>query len=130
MVLMEQETTTLVVEALTRRSNARLTTDELLRTAQMTNAPRAAGLFLLDPPDIEREDVARAPFSPSFVCQLKQILWQAGILATKIHASAGKGAHRYLHEDDYWQLGERWGLLSAGDASTLDLRGLSPPGDP
>ncbi len=110
-VLVEQETTKLVVGALESGGNARLNTVELLRVAQVINAPLAAGLLLLDPQDIEREDIAVGSFSPSFVYQFKQILWHAGILATKIHATAGKGAHVYRHAVDFWQLEERW-LLS------------------
>lgn len=50
-------------------------------------------------------------FLPDLVCsatvfQFKQILWHAGILASKAEVGAGGGANRYRPEEDRWSLDE------------------------
>jgi len=46
-------------------------------------------------------------FRTATVFQFKQILWHAGILATKADPGAGGGAANYGLEEDVWGLDER-----------------------
>lgn len=107
LVFFHQESTKLIIEALTRRNNQPLNTEELLRAAVQVNAPLATGLFLTDPRAVEQQTIPSVAFSPSFVFQFKQSLWHAGILTTSIHSSAGKGAAEYRHRTDMWQIEDR-----------------------
>lgn len=108
MVLTQQESTRLIVDALERSSNAELNTEELLRKAQEINPPLASGLFLTNPRDLDLQRIPSAAFNPSFVFQFKQTLWHSGILANPIHKTAGKGAEIYEHEQDFWKLEDRF----------------------
>ena len=47
-------------------------------------------------------------FNPSAVFKFKQVLWHAGLLATKVHPSAGGKATAYDAEDDEWALDDRY----------------------
>lgn len=107
LVLMQQESTKLLVEALSGASGDGLNTEELLRTAEMINSPLATGLLLLNPRDAKLPRIPSHAFSPSNVFVLKQVLWHAGILSTPKHPTAGKSAQDYQHEQDYWKLEER-----------------------
>lgn len=104
MVLIQQESTRLIVDALERSGNAGPNTEELLRQAAEINPPLASGLFLANPRDLELPTLPSSAFSPSFVFQFKQTLWHSGILSTPIHKTAGKGADVYEHQQDYWKL--------------------------
>jgi hypothetical protein len=108
MVLTQQESTRLVVDALERSGNAGLNTEELLRQAAEINPPLASGLFLANPRDLELPMLPSSAFSPSFVFQFKQTLWHSGILSTPIHKTAGKGAEIFEHQHDYWKLEDRF----------------------
>lgn len=104
MVLTQQESTRLVVDALEGSGNTGLNTEELLRYAAEINPPLASGLFLANPRDLELPQLTSSAFSPSFVFQFKQTLWHSGVLSTPIHKTAGKGANVYEHHHDYWKL--------------------------
>jgi hypothetical protein len=104
MVLVQQESTRLIVDALERSGNGGLNTEELLRKAAEINPPLASGLFLANPRDLELPILPSSAFSPSFVFQFKQTLWHSGILSTPIHKTAGKGAEIYNHQHDHWKL--------------------------
>jgi hypothetical protein len=104
MVLIQQESTRLIVHTLERSGNTGLNTEKLLRYAAKINPPLASGLLLTNPRDLELPTLPPSAFSPSFVFQFKQTLWHSGILATPIHRTAGKGADIYEHKQDYWRL--------------------------
>lgn len=106
-VLMQQESTRLVVQALESTGATPINTEILLRAGGDINRPLAGGLFLSNPRDLDEDTVKSSAFSPSFVFQFKQMLWHAGILSTPMHPTAGKGAAVYRHEDDMWALDEQ-----------------------
>jgi hypothetical protein len=103
-VLTQQESTKLIVDALERGGNAEVNTERLLLQAAEINAPLASGLLLIDPRHLEQKRLDSSAFSPSFVFQFKQTLWHSGILSTPIHRTAGKGGDAYEHQHDYWKL--------------------------
>ena len=103
-VLMQQESTRLIVDALERSGNFGLNTEELLRQASDINPPLASGLFLTNPRDLALPRPPPSAFNPSFVFQFKQTLWHSAILSTPIHKTAGKGAGVYEHQQDFWKL--------------------------
>jgi hypothetical protein len=107
LVLMQQEGTKLIIEALLSKDNHPVNTEELLRAAEKINQPLASGLLLLDPKSAELASIPSSAFSPSNVFVLKQALWHAGILSTKKHPTAGGSADVYRHEQDYWRLDDR-----------------------
>ena len=104
MILMQQDSTQLIVDTLERSGNAGSNTEELLRQAAVINPPLSSGLFLANPRDLEFPKLPSSAFSPSFIFQFKQTLWHSGILSTPIHKTAGKGADAYEHQHDYWKL--------------------------
>ena len=103
-VLIQQEGTRLIVDALERSGNAGLNTEELLRQCAEINSPLASGLFLTNPRDLGLATLESSAFNPSFVFQFKQVLWHSGVLSTPIHKTGGKGAEVYEHVHDYWKL--------------------------
>lgn len=103
-VLMQQDSSRLLVDALERCGNAGLNTEDLLRQAAEINPHLASGLFLVNPRDLELPTLPSSAFSPSFIFQFKQTLWHAGILSTPIHPTAGRGTEIYDHQHDYWKL--------------------------
>jgi hypothetical protein len=107
LVLMQQESTKLITDALRRADNRELDTEQLLREAARINQPLASALFLVDPRSLEKTSIPGAEFSPSFVFQFKQSLFHAGILSISAHPSAGKGAHNYRPNADFWRLEAR-----------------------
>jgi len=104
MVLMQQESTRLIVDALERSGNFGLNTEELLRQTAEINSSLASGLFLANPRDLELPRLPPSAFSPSFVFKFKQTLWHSAILSTPIHKTAGKGVGVYQHQQDFWKL--------------------------
>ncbi|HEX2988563.1 MAG TPA: hypothetical protein VHS06_10385, partial [Chloroflexota bacterium] len=54
--------------------------------------------------EVRTESFRGENFSPTMVYQFKQVLWQAGILATKADRNAGKDAGSYRPDDDVWAL--------------------------
>lgn len=107
LVLMQQEGTKLIIEALLSKDNLPLNTEELLRAAERINPPLASGLLLLDPKSAELTSIPSIAFSPSNVFVLKQVLWHSGILSTKKHPTAGGSSDEYRHEQDFWRLDDR-----------------------
>jgi hypothetical protein len=103
-VLLQQEGTKLIIEALRSMENTQLNTEELLRAAERINAPLATGLFLLDPRSASELSIPSSVFSPSNVSSFKQVLWHSGILSTKKHPSAGRSSEEYRHKEDFWKL--------------------------
>ncbi|MDB6175504.1 MAG: hypothetical protein JWL59_4815 [Chthoniobacteraceae bacterium] len=110
MVFLQQESVTLVVDALGRAGKSELNTEELFRVAATINPALAGGLFLTDPKDIKRDQIVSDRFSPSFVFKFKQMLWHAGILSLPAHPTAGKEAGAYRHLQDLWNVEDRWAL--------------------
>ena len=106
-VLLGQPAVNLVIETLRRTPGGSLGIVALLDAAARRDKMLACALFLRDP----EQDLSR-PFSPSdfrlaTVFQFKQVLWHAGILATKAHSGASGGAATYQPDSDEWQLDER-----------------------
>ena len=106
-VLLGQPAVSLVVETLRRMPSESVGISELLAAAARRDEMLARALFLRDP-----EQDLNAPFRPSdfrsaTVFQFKQILWHAGITATKAQVGAGRGAANYQPDRDVWQLDER-----------------------
>jgi hypothetical protein len=106
-VLLGQPAVSLVVETLRRTPGGSLGIVELLAAAARRDEMLARALFLRDPErDLDRPLLA-ADFRSGTFFQFKQILWHAGICATKAVAGAGGGAGRYQPDGDIWELDER-----------------------
>ena len=106
-MLLGQPAVSLVVDTLRRTRDGCLGISELLVAAAQRDEVLARALFLRDP---ERD--LDTPFRPvhfrsATVFQFKQILWHAGILATKADPGAGAGASHYQPDRDEWRLDER-----------------------
>ncbi len=105
-VLLSQPAVHLVVETLRRAANGALGIPELLKAAMHRDEVLARALFLRNPDRDLNTPVAAIDFRTATVFQFKQILWHAGILASKAEVGAGGGANRYRPEDDRWSLDE------------------------
>ena len=106
-VLLDQPAVSLVVDTLRRTRDGSLRMSSLLTAAVLRDQVLARALFLRDP----ERDLSRAlcpvDFRTTTVFQFKQILWHAGILATKAEPGAGGGAANYGLAEDVWGLDER-----------------------
>lgn len=102
--LLRQPSVRLVIESLQQERNNRATISGLLATARRRDRLLADALFLSDP-DLENiSDLRPADFNPSTVFKFKQVLWHAGILASKADSSAGTKAADYVPDRDIWEL--------------------------
>ncbi|WP_309890943.1 hypothetical protein [Archangium sp.] len=105
---------------LLRQPAVRLVLDTLRQVARPLSAPKlflaarhmdeflARSLFLADPSRSNLEHLDGVAFNASAVFKFKQVLWHAGLLATKVHSSAGGKTTAYDAEDDEWALDERY----------------------
>lgn len=105
-VLLSQPAVNLVVETLRRATNGSLRISELLDTTAHRDEVLARALFLRNPDRDLNAPIVAIDFRTATVFQFKQILWHAGILASKAEVGAGGGANRYRPEDDRWSLDE------------------------
>jgi hypothetical protein len=102
--LLRQPIVRLVLETLQRAPSARVSISDLIRRARDRDRLLSDALFLSNP-DLESvENLRPEDFNPSTVFKFKQVLWHAGLLATKAHASAGGKRNDYVPDDDLWQL--------------------------
>jgi len=106
-VLLGQPAVSLVVETLRRRPAGSLGISELLAAASQRDEMLARALFLRDPERDLSKPLRPADFRSATVFQFKQILWHAGVSATKSLPGAGAGAANYQPALDVWQLDER-----------------------
>jgi hypothetical protein len=106
-VLLRQPAVRLILETLLEARGHALLAPALFRAARRKNEVLAGALFLSDP-GLDVETLEPGAFNPSTPFKLKQILWHAGILATKAHPSAGKRATAYQPQEDFWALDERF----------------------
>jgi hypothetical protein len=106
-VLLRQPAVQLLVEVLRLRRGKALPIGKLYESTRRENDTLAGALFLSDPSRDVAEEVAGTDFKPSTVFQFKQILWHAGILETKAHITAGRGAENFDPQEDLWSLEPR-----------------------
>ncbi|HSP81382.1 MAG TPA: hypothetical protein VLQ93_22885 [Myxococcaceae bacterium] len=113
-VLLRQANVRLILEVLRERSRP-LATPELFRATMHSDEFLARSLFLKDPSRSDLESLTGSDFNPSFVHKFRQVLWHAGLLATKMHKSAGKSGPEYESSNDKWELEERYLLARWSD---------------
>ena len=101
-VLLPQPAVRLILKALERGPRRGETLPGLFARARRIDETLAGALFLADPSASDRETLRGEDINPSTVFKLKQVLWHAGLLSTKAHASAGKGAVAYDPGSDVW----------------------------
>jgi hypothetical protein len=102
--LLRQPIVRLVLETLQRAPSVGVSINDLIRLARDRDRLLSDALFLSNP-DLESiENLRSEDFNPSTVFKFKQVLWHAGLLATKAHASAGGKRDDYTPGDDIWQL--------------------------
>jgi hypothetical protein len=102
--LLRQPIVRLVLETLQRSPSAGVAINDLIRRARDRDRLLSDALFLSNP-DLESiENLRPEDFNPSTVFKFKQVLWHAGLLATKAHTSAGGKRDDYAPGDDIWQL--------------------------
>lgn len=101
-VLLHNPAVDLVMRALARLPGPAPLPRLALAAAELDPA-LAAALFLADPAAELRPDLPGAAWNPSTVFKLKQVMWHAGLVATKSHASAGGAGGNYDPADDRWQ---------------------------
>lgn len=106
-VLLRQPAVRLVLDTL-RQVARPLSAPKLFLAARHTNEFLARSLFLADPSQNELDHLGGVAFNASVVFKFKQVLWHAGLLATKAHPSAGGKATVYNAEDDEWALDGRY----------------------
>jgi hypothetical protein len=102
--LLRQPIVRLVLETLQRAPSAGVSIGDLIRRARDRDRLLSDALFLSNP-DLESIEYLRPEdFNASTVFKFKQVLWHAGLLATKAHTSAGGKRNDYAPGDDIWQL--------------------------
>jgi hypothetical protein len=106
-VLLRQPAVQLLIEVLRLRRGKGFPISKLYESARRENDSLAGALFLSDPSLGVSPQVAGTDFRPTTVYQFKQILWHAGILETKAHGSAGRGAENFDPQQDLWSLEPR-----------------------
>jgi hypothetical protein len=105
--LLRQPAVRLVLEALQRASASGLGIGQLIAKARDRDRLLSDALFLSNP-DLDKIDCLRsADYNASTVFKFKQVMWHAGILSTKAHASSGGKREEYAPENDIWRLDER-----------------------
>ncbi len=105
--LLRQPAVRLVLETLQRASTGGLKVGKLILKARDRDRLLSDALFLSNP-DMDKIDCLRpADYNASTVFKFKQVMWHAGILSTKAHASSGAKRTEYAPENDIWQLDER-----------------------
>ncbi len=106
-VLLRQPAVQLLVEVLRFRRGKALPIGKLYESARRENDTLAGALFLSDPSRGVAKQMIGTDFRPSTVFQFKQMLWHAGILESKAHSSAGRGAVNFDPQQDFWSLEPR-----------------------
>jgi hypothetical protein len=102
--LLRQPIVRLVLETLQHAPSVGVSIYDLIRRARVRDRLLADALFLSNP-DLESiENLRPEDFNPSTVFKFKQVLWHAGLLVSKAHASAGRKRDDYVPGDDLWQL--------------------------
>ncbi len=102
--LLRQPAVRLVIEALQRSQSDGLDINQLILKARTRDRLLSDALFLADPNLDEINNLRPQDYNPSTVFKFKQVLWHAGILATKTHSSAGGKKEDYNPQHDTWKL--------------------------
>ena len=102
--LLRQPAVRLVIEALQRSQSDGLEINQLILKARTRDRLLSDALFLADPDLDKINNLRPQDYNPSTVFKFKQVLWHAGILATKTHSSAGGKKEDYRPEEDTWKL--------------------------
>jgi hypothetical protein len=79
-----------------------MTVVELTRSALARSPVLAASVFLADPGASLPTSPGGPSFNPSAVFKLKQNLWHAGLLSSRVHESSGKKSVDYRPDEDLW----------------------------
>jgi hypothetical protein len=106
-VMLRQPAIQLIIESLMVRNNHSLKVIELFREARARDEVLATALFLNNPDCSPKQSLNAADFNPSMVFKFKQVIWHAGILASKADSSAGGTAVSYRPDNDLWTLDSR-----------------------
>ncbi len=106
-VLLRQAAVRLVLDTL-RHAARPLPVPRLFLAARQTDEFLARSLFLADPSRNDLEHLEGVAFNASAVFKFKQVLWHAGLLATKAHSSSGRKAAAYDAAADAWALDARY----------------------
>ena len=102
-VLLHNPAIDLILRALARQPGP-VALPQLALAAAAIDPALAAALFLADPAAELRPDLPPAAWNNSTVFKLKQVLWHAGLVATKRHRSAGGTGTNYDPASDLWEL--------------------------
>lgn len=105
--LLRQPAVRFVIETLQRAAQGGLDVKSLISKARNRERLLSDALFLANPELDDLSQLNAQDYNPSTVFKFKQVLWHAGILATKAHSSAGGKRDAYSPEHDIWQLDPR-----------------------
>lgn len=106
-VLLHQPSVRLVLETLLRTPRHALPIDRLWERARSRDEVLSRALFLADPGHSLDRPLRPGDYNPSTVFKFKQVLWHAGVLATKAEASAGGTGEQYRPDRDNWALDDQ-----------------------
>jgi hypothetical protein len=106
-VLLRQPGVVLTLEVLRSAKGHSLGIQELWERASARDEVLGRALFLSDPSRDLATPLRPEDYNPSTVFKFKQVLWHAGLLATKAEGSAGGAAVHYQPSKDIWALEDK-----------------------